>query len=195
MILDLIRQGLGNREIDQIGRRLETGPEQTQQAIAAALPLLLGALGRNAAEPQGAAALSGALERDHDGSILDDLAGFLGQGQTAPGDGILKHVLGPRQQTVEEGLGQAYGLSGQSASTLLSLLAPIVMGALGKAKNSRSLDPGGLSHLLQSEASSSAASSQWSGLRSLLDSNQDGEVSDDIARMGSQLLGGLFGKK
>ena len=57
MILDLIQQSLGNREMDQIGSQLGTGPQQTQQAVAAALPLLLGALGRNTAEPQGARAL------------------------------------------------------------------------------------------------------------------------------------------
>ena len=195
MILDLIRQSLGGREIDQIGLQLGTGPDQTRQAVAAALPLLLSALGRNSSQPQGATALATALERDHDGSILDDLAGFLGQGSTGPGDGILNHVLGSRRQNVEMGLGQASGLGGDSVAKLLSLLAPIVMGALGKAQSSRSLDPGGLSNLLEAEATSSADSSQWGSLLSLLDSDGDGDVSDDLTRIGSQLLGGLFNKK
>jgi hypothetical protein len=195
MILDLIRQSLGQGEMDQIGRQLGARPEQTQQAIAAALPLLLGALGRNSSQPQGAASLADAVARDHDGSILDDLSGFLGQGNTSPGNAILKHVLGSRRQTVERGLGQVSGLQGQSASTLLSLLAPIVMGALGKARSSASLDSGGLSRLVQKEASSSAPSGQLGSLLSLLDSDHDGQVSDDIARIGSQLLGGFFGKK
>jgi hypothetical protein len=195
MIFDLIRQSLGSSEVDQISSQLGTKPQQTQQAIAAALPLLLGALDRNSTQPQGAAALANALERDHDGSILDNLAGFLGQGDTSPGDGILKHVLGERRQNVEAGLGQASGLEGQSVSKLLALLAPIVMGALGKEKRNQHLDPGGLSGLLRTEVSSTASSSQLGGLMALLDSNQDGQVADDIARMGSQLLSSLFNKK
>ena len=45
-------------------------------ALAGALPLLLGALGRNASQPAGAESLFGALERDHAGS--SDLGGLLG---------------------------------------------------------------------------------------------------------------------
>jgi len=195
MILDLIQQSLGSRELDQIGRQLGTGPEQTQQAVSAALPLLLGALGRNSAEPQGATALSNAVDRDHDGSILDDLAGFFGQGSTGLGDGILKHVLGGRRPGVEMGLQQASGLGGESVSKLLALLAPVVMGALGKAQRSQGLAPGDLSSTLREEATSSAAASPFGGLLSLLDSDRDGDVTDDIARIGSQLLGGFFNQK
>lgn len=195
MILELIQQSLGDRGIDQISRQLRTGPEQTQKAISAALPLLLGALGRNSAQPQGAASLARALEEDHDGSILQDLSGFLNQGNTSPGDSILEHVLGSRRRNVEQGLSQATGLGGPAVAKLLSLLAPVVMGALGKAQSNRASEPGGLADLLQSEVSKSAMPDQLGGLLSLLDSNQDGQVVDDIARMGSQLLGSLFQKK
>jgi hypothetical protein len=195
MILDLIQQNLGNQEMDQIGCQLGTGPQQTQQAIAAALPLLLGALGRNSAEPKGAMALSNAVDRDHDGSILDNLSGFLGEGNTGVGDGILKHVLGDRRTDVERGLQQASGLGGESISKLLSLLAPVVMGALGKAQRNQGITTGNLSTTLQQEAKSSAAASPFDGLLSLLDSDGDGDVTDDITRLGSQLLGGFFNKR
>ena len=46
---------------DQIG----ASPAQTESAVGAALPVLLASLGRNAADPQGAANLFGALQRDH----------------------------------------------------------------------------------------------------------------------------------
>lgn len=195
MILDLVMKSLGSGEIKQIGNQLGTTPEQTSRAVSAALPLLLGALGRNSAQPEGAAALSRALNRDHDGSILDNLAGFLGQGTTAPGDSILKHVLGSGRERVESGLGQAAGLEGPAVSKLLALLAPVVMGALGKAQATRSVDPQSLSGVLREEAKQGAPQAQLDGLLSLLDTNQDGQVVDDIARIGSQLLGGLFGRK
>ena len=60
--------------------------------------MLVGALARNAQDPSKAGALSNALSRDHDGSVLDDVAGYLGRGDDADGDGILGHVLGGKQQ-------------------------------------------------------------------------------------------------
>ena len=66
----------------------------TSKAMAAALPLLLGALSRNASQGDGASSLHQALANDHDGSILDDIGGFLGSGNTSSGNDILGHVLG-----------------------------------------------------------------------------------------------------
>ncbi|MFT3801881.1 MAG: DUF937 domain-containing protein [Burkholderiaceae bacterium] len=82
-----------------ISAQLGTTPQQANEAIGAALPLLLGALGRNAAEPQGAQALFGALDRDHGGmdlgSVLGGVLGSLGgQGGGAMGAGGLGDVLG-----------------------------------------------------------------------------------------------------
>src|SRR5690606_27472130 len=49
--------------LQQISQRLGVAPERANEAVAAALPLFLGALGRNASQPQGAQALYGALGR------------------------------------------------------------------------------------------------------------------------------------
>ena len=61
-----------------LSRELGTDEAATQNALAAALPALLGALSRSGTSPEGAQSLLGALDRDHDGSILDDLLGALG---------------------------------------------------------------------------------------------------------------------
>ncbi|HRF84261.1 MAG TPA: DUF937 domain-containing protein, partial [Pseudoxanthomonas sp.] len=63
--------------IQQLSGQLGVDPGQANQAVAAALPLLMGALGRNSAQPQGAEALFGALQRDHAGGGLD-LGSLLG---------------------------------------------------------------------------------------------------------------------
>ena len=55
---------------------------------------ILGAMANNASKPGGADSLLGALQKDHDGSILDNLGGFLGQPNTDDGNGILGHVFG-----------------------------------------------------------------------------------------------------
>ncbi|MFW6040185.1 MAG: DUF937 domain-containing protein [Gemmatimonadota bacterium] len=61
---------------------------QTERGVAAAIPVLLGGLARNAnASPDGAESLNHALERDHDGSVLDNLGDLLGAAESAFGAG------------------------------------------------------------------------------------------------------------
>ncbi|HEY5850732.1 MAG TPA: DUF937 domain-containing protein [Lysobacter sp.] len=127
---DLLNQ-LQGKPLDQIGQQLGLSPSQATGAVSAALPLLLGALGRNATQPQGADALFGALQRDHSnldlGSVLGSVMGGGGQGGE-----ILGHIFGARQQGAAQGLGAATGLQSGQAGTLLKVLAPIVMAYLAK---------------------------------------------------------------
>ncbi|QSX75458.1 DUF937 domain-containing protein [Lysobacter arenosi] len=131
---DLLNQ-LQGQPLAQIGQQLGLSPSQASGAVSAALPLLLGALGRNAAQPQGAQALYGALERDHAsldiGSVLGSVMGGGGGGGGAGGQ-ILGHIFGARQQGAAQGLGAATGLGSNQAGSLLQVLAPIVMAYLAK---------------------------------------------------------------
>lgn len=150
----------------------------------------------NTDKPGGADALFGALSRDHDGGLLDDLGGFLGGGQTTGGDRILGHVLGGKRQAVETGLSRSSGLDMATIGKLLPLLAPIVMGFLGKAQKQQGLDAQGLSSLLTGERQTAErrAPDAMGVLSNLLDTDNDGQVVDDVVKIGSSLLGGLFGK-
>ncbi len=119
---------------DEIGRRIGADSGQTRSAIQAAVPALLAALSANAGQGSG---LRQAIAKDHDGSILDDLGGYLGgtsklSRRTTNGAGILEHTLGERQPNVEQALSAKSGLDIGSIGSLLALLAPVVMGMLGK---------------------------------------------------------------
>jgi len=93
---DLLRQ-LSGAPSRAVGDRLGLDAGQAATAIAAAVPMLLGGLARNASAQGGGASLAGALDRDHDGSVLDDVVGHLGQGgDLRDGAGILGHVFGLR---------------------------------------------------------------------------------------------------
>ena len=145
-LLDQLMQSLGPNALQQISQQLNTDPQTTGSAVNAALPVLLGALAGNAASSGGATALNNALSQ-HDGSALDDVAGSVQQGQSGLGDRILSHVLGNRQPAVATGIGNATGLDAGKVASLLAMLAPLVMGALGKAQRNKGLDAGGLASM------------------------------------------------
>ncbi len=131
---------------DEIGQRIGADGGQTRSGIQAAVPALLSALSANAGQGSG---MRQALERDHDGSILDDIGGYLGGSaklspRTTNGAGILEHTLGDRQPEVQQALSAKSGLDMGSIGSLLALLAPIVMGMLGKRGGASGGSGGGL---------------------------------------------------
>lgn len=189
-LLDGLMQQLGGDTLRQLSEHLGTDHATTQQAVGAALPALVGALARNAQSPDGAAALAGALDRDHDGSVLNDLPALLGSGGGA-GASILNHVLGAQQGAVASGIGAATGLDAGKSGQLLAMLAPIVMGALGSAKRSGGLDAGGLAAMLGQERSAigGAGGGALGGLMQLIDRDGDGSVVNEIGGMLGKMMG------
>jgi hypothetical protein len=191
-LLQLLQQQLGGQAVNQISQKIGADPGTTSNAIDAALPLLLSAVARNAGRGDRAESLDRALTEDHDGSILNDVPGFLNQAHSGPGAGILRHVLGGKQQTVQTGLSQATGLDAGKTGQLLTMLAPLVMGALGRAKRESQLDSNGLSTLLtgENERLKESAPGVMGALGRFLDQDNDGSVMDDVGG----LLGKTFGR-
>ena len=204
-LTDELLSQLQGAPLHQISSQLGTNPSQAQSAVAAALPMLLGALGRNAAQPQGAADLFGALQRDHVGraagggglgdllgSVLGGMGGGGGAGGAADGASILGHIFGGNQQRAEAGLGQATGL-GANAGQLLQILAPIVMAFLAQLTQAGGMDAGGLGAVLGREHAQVRQQGGVGGdlLGSLLDQDGDGQVGlGDLIKIGGGLLGG-----
>ena len=192
ILSEMLTQQLAGPAITQISNRLGIDPGTAGKAVAIALPLLISALARNSSTPSGANALNQAVARDHDGSILDDIGGFLNSGNTADGAGILGHVFGGQQNSIEGALAQRTGLDAGSAGQVLAMMAPLVMGAVGKTQAEQGLDANGLSAYLgdQQQQAQSATPDVMGMLGGFLDANQDGSVVDDLGR----LAGKVFGK-
>lgn len=184
--------------MQQMSSQLGIGEQQTSQAVSAALPLLMGALGRNASQPQGAQALLGALQKDHAGSG-DNIASLLGSvlggagGRQTDGAGILGHILGGNQGRAEAGLAQVAGLDANKAGQLMKVLAPLVMAFLARQTQQGSADPQALGALLgqeQQQISQSGGAADLLG--AVLDQDGDGKLGvGDLLKIG----GSLFGKR
>ncbi len=187
--------------ISQISQLVGADQESTGRAVAAALPMLLGTMTNAAQSEQGANALFGALDSDHDGSILDMLGPLLAGGYASnmlgkDGGRILGHVLGRQQPAVEQSVSQGSGLPVGLVQKLLPILAPIVMGYIGRRLRGDTNDAGGLGGMLGAERTQMQAPD--SGLGGLLDALTGGSSADDsgggLMDMAGDLLGSPAGK-
>ncbi|CAL2103389.1 conserved protein of unknown function [Tenacibaculum sp. 190130A14a] len=212
-ILDLLNSDLGKTIISGVAGSTGQDTNKTGSVLTMALPVLMKAMQRNAATPQGAEGLMGALSNKHDGSILDNLGDLFQGGVNADvlqdGSKILGHVLGNKQQGVEAVIGQKAGIDAGSVANILKTAAPILMGVLGKqTRQSNVNNSGDLTGLLGGLLGGNSAQKEQSFLEQILDADGDGSVVDDVAGMvlgGASnqksggllggLLGGLFGKK
>ena len=207
-LLDLLNSPMGKQVISGVAGQTGQAENKTADVLSMAMPLLLGAMKKNVATPDGAQGLMSALSSKHDGSILDDLGGLFGGGvdQTVMDDGagILGHVFGSKKANVENALSQRSGIDAGSVANILKIAAPLVMGILAKQKvENKVSDASGMNNLLGSMLGGQPEQNQ-SLLTTLLDADGDGSIIDDVAGMVMDsskkkgglggLLGGLFGK-
>jgi hypothetical protein len=164
-----------------------------QSGLAAAIPALITALGRNAQSEDGAHALHDAIAKDHDGSVIDNLGSYLQNPDLKDGDGILKHALGDSREPVAAGLSQQTGLDMNTIGKLLQLAAPLVLGMLAKQQQQKNLSANDLAGLLDDERQQEAQANPdlMQMVSGLLDQNDDGSFMDEV----QGLAGKLFGRK
>lgn len=209
-ILDLLNSDLGKQIVSGVAGSTGTDTNKTSSVLTMALPLLMKGMERNASSPEGAAGLLNALNNKHDGSILDNLSGLFNGGVDdsvkQDGAGILGHILGGKQNGVQQVIGQKSGLDADTVGNILKIAAPLVMGYLGKQKNNQNIaNSGDLTGLLGGLLGGNSAKSEQNFLEQILDADGDGSVVDDVAGMllgGKKnsggglggMLGGLFGK-
>ena len=214
MTQDLAAQ-LQGQPAQQMAQQLGIDPATAQTAITAALPLLMGALGRNASSPRGAQSLFGALQNDHAGAsgIGNVLGAVLGGQQTrqTDGAGILGHIFGGSQPRAEQAIGQSTGIGQDKANMLLRWLAPIVMAYLAKQMfekrqagagvpqesagqpQAQEPSPGVLGDILGQETRRVEQQGGPLGnvLGQVLDRDGDGDTDfGDLLKIGSSILGG-----
>ncbi|MEO6259007.1 MAG: DUF937 domain-containing protein [Thermoanaerobaculia bacterium] len=192
-ILDELAAHLGPDTIQSLSQQLGTDTAATSSAISMMIPILLGGLSKNAASAEGAASLDTALTA-HNGGILDNLGGLSRVAGGGVGAAILGHILGSRRAPVEQGVARATGMNAQQVGQLLMMMAPVVMGVLGRMKQHQNVGVEQLPEVLgQASLSMTRDSPAVGELSRIFDSNHDGQIADDVARIGASLVGGLFG--
>jgi len=201
-LIDLLQSQLSDGLIDQLSKQIGAPQQQTRTAADSILSSLITGLAKNSQQPGGADALANALDNDHDGSLLDNLNDLIGgkaqqaNPRAANGEGILKHILGGKQGNVMDMVSQISGLGQGKSGNLMAMLAPIVMGMLGKQKKQNGMDAGGIANILagalgQQQQRGGMASSLIKGI---LDRDGDGSAMDDVAQIGMSIFSKFFKK-
>jgi len=194
MNLEALLGLLQGQDLGQLAEQVGGNEGQVKNGVMAALPAMLTALSKNTGTEKGAQELNNALEKKHDGSILDNLSGYLSNPDLKDGAGILNHLFGNQTSNVANAVSQSSGLDTNGSMKMLQMLAPILMGMLGQQKKQNNLDAEGIGNLTSMLASNFGSEAGASGIMeavtNLLDANKDGNVMDDIMGMVGKFFGG-----
>src|SRR6185295_18981752 len=98
-LIDMIHQQLGAQEIQQISQQLGVDQSATQQAVQAAVPMMVGGMASTANQADGASSLQSLLG-SQGGGLLENIGGMLGSGAAG---GILGSLGGMMGGTADGG--------------------------------------------------------------------------------------------
>lgn len=154
-IIALLKDQLSDSLLEKIAGFLGEDKSKVTSAVGGAIPSLLLGLLKKGSEPGGSDSLFKTMqEGKHDGGILDNLGNVFGGGSAttdliSSGKGLLGSIFGDKAGGLGDLIASAGGISKNSGSSLLGMLAPIVMGFLGKnLKSEGSFSASGLMSLL-----------------------------------------------
>lgn len=140
-LIDLLTGNTSNQVAQEAEGKFGISRNQVIALMAVAAPLVISYLRNKSQDANEAEALNNALERDHDGSILNDPSSAFNR--QAEGNSILDHIFGGNKVAVESNLSESTGISMDKIGPILSMLAPIIMGYIGQQRQSNNVTSGG----------------------------------------------------
>lgn len=159
-ILGLIKDKLTDSVIEKVSNFLGEHPENIGSALNSSVPIVLGGIMRNASNDEDTGKVMDVLkDGGHTGEILDDLPNLLSNFDKTQllitiGTNIFNHFTGNKSNSIVEKLSTLTGIRKTSASSLVGLAAPLVLGALGKVVSKEGLGVSGLTRLLSDQRES-----------------------------------------
>jgi hypothetical protein len=193
-LIDLLTGNTGNQVAEQAENKFGISKNQIIALLAVATPLVISYLRNKSQDAKEAEALNNALDKDHDGSILNDTSQL--EARQNEGGSILSHIFGSEKNTVENQLSQNTGISIDKIGPILAMLAPVIMGYIGKEKQQNNVGAGGLGDLLGGilgGAQNQAQQQQSNPLNDILGSVLGGGQSQSSGNPLNDILGSVLG--
>ena len=191
-LIDLITGNAGQQVAQEAENNYGVSKTQIIALLAVAAPLIISYLRNKSQDANEAEALNNALDKDHDGSILNNPTSAVER--EAEGNSILDHIFGGQKATVENQLSQNTGISMDKIGPILAMLAPVIIGYIGQQKQANGVNAGGLGDLLGGILGGAQQQTQQSNdpLSSILGSVLGGATQQSGGGLGD-LLGSVLG--
>lgn len=193
-LLDLAKSALGSGAMGQLAGSLGESEEKTKSAFDVAGSAILGSLIQKASSPKGAEEVFGQA-KEFDTGLLDGLGDLLTGGSksqsssdwTSLGGKLVSGLFGNKETSTIEMLAKVAGIGQGSSKSLLSMLAPLLLGLVAKKVKSGDLGLSDLVDLIMGQKSQVAKNlpadfSQQLGIAGLLD-----EGADQVRAAGAQV--------
>lgn len=176
-LLEILLSQENESTLENLSQQFSLSQDQTRSALTELVPALSQGLKNNTRETPGLEDLIAALETGNHSPYIDQPDILSKPATTKDGNDILGHIFGDKQVS-RDVAGQAanrIGISSTILKKMLPVVASLVMGALSKKMlggGKRRIDRSGAGGLLAS----------------LLDSDNDGSIWDDILTIGVKTL-------
>lgn len=158
-LLNLVQGQLSGDVVARIASMIGESPGATESAVASAVPAMLATLAQKATTTQGASELVSLIQRTGVAdSSLASLPNLIAGGSTPDvagmGGQLLDSLFGSRLAAVAEWIARNAGISVPSATSLLRMIAPVILGLVAKqAGTNGGLNVGALTSLLGGQTS------------------------------------------
>jgi outer membrane protein OmpA-like peptidoglycan-associated protein len=156
-LLDSLSQLVTPDLLSQAASMLGENQGGISRGVSAALPMLLGGVASKASDTSFASSLFKLVtDNRNDLGAIGSVAQLLAPGASSSGLGalggqLLGSLFGNNTSAVSNALASYAGIKPQSANSLLSMAAPMVLGVLGKSVSSGGLNVGSLVNMLTSQ--------------------------------------------
>lgn len=147
-IFDIVQQQLSAGALQQVAQQAGIDPSVAQQAVTAAVPMILGGMAQHASQPQNAEVIHAEADKySSRAGALGNLPNvFTGQGESG---GLLGKMVGHRHDAIQDGVASAAGIDKAKAAKVIGVLAPVVLGAIALKKHQDGLSPADVPGSLQ----------------------------------------------
>jgi hypothetical protein len=138
--------------LSAMGKSVGGDEKSVKSALGMGLPLLMGSMADKASKPGGAEMLTKMIPQAGASNPVDNISGQLSNPETAGGSDMLSKLLGNQMGPMQSAISKKSGLAPDGVGKLLGMVAPILMGQVGKMFSQGNMDSKGLSALLGSES-------------------------------------------
>ncbi|MGV7221986.1 MAG: DUF937 domain-containing protein [Nitrospinales bacterium] len=190
-LMEMVLNSNGGGVIKELSKNFGLGESDTQGVVKSLMPSIARGIKNNASSDGGLESLLGALSKGNHQQFLDNPSSLGKSETTQEGNSILGHILGSKDvsRNVASRAAQETGQDSGMVKKMLPMIAAAAMGALSK-QNPGSGSGGGAMGMLGSlmGGGQKSSGSSLGALGSFLDADGDGDVLDDVLKLGKKFF-------